>query len=568
MIFQIFMDGLMDVISKQIDVVPMVKYYIEEMGLHKIFDQYVPNTNGADIKPASVFCTLITNILVSKKPLYKIEEWLSDYMDGKAEEQDLAKKYNDDRCARDLDRLFASDRHSMMTEAATAAVRIHDLETDFIHNDSTSITFSGNYDDQSPDAIHLEYGYNKDHRPDLKQIVFGLNITEDGHVPLSYQAYDGATADIATHQTNWDGLRTFLGKTDFSYNADCKLYGHDNLQHIHQHGGKFTTLGPKNIKEMKQFIARIKEGEAVNWEYAYEVENSRKKAQKDVYQTYDNERSADGYRIIWVHSSSKDTREKNVRQGQLETAEKKLQKLSTTLNRYYLKTDEQINKAVTDICTDTGDQLTVEIKKKESTETRQVKAGRAGANTQYKKQVKISYSLEWHRNEAEIERESRADGLFPLVSNDEVMEPGMVLKHYKEQPYLEKRFYTSKSIFEVAPVFLHKNERIEAILFLYFIALMIVSLMERNIRQNMAEQGIESLPIRPTGLNCQKPTWNNIRYFFRNIYMAMIVKGSRIISTKIKGVTTLHKLLLSLLKVPESIYVDLKNFWWEYEFSP
>ena len=92
--------------------------------------------------------------------------------------------------------------------------------------------------------------------------------------------------------------------------------------------------------------------------------------------------------------------------------------------------------------------------------------------------------------------------------------------------------------------------------------------MERNIRQNMAEQGIESLPIRPTGLNCQKPTWNNIRYFFRNIYMAMIVKGSRIISTKIKGVTTLHKLILSLLNVPESIYVDLKNFWWEYEFSP
>ena len=181
-----------------------------------------------------------------------------------------------------------------------------------------------------------------------------------------------------------------------------------------------------------------------------------------------------------------------------------------------------------------------------------MKAGRASANTQYKEQVKISYHLEWHRNEPEIERESRADGLFPLVSNDEIVEPAGVLEHYKQQPYLEKRFHTSKSILEVAPVFLHKNERIEAILFLYFIALMVVSLMERNIRQQMLAQDIESLPIRPTGLSCERPTWNNISYFFRNIYLAMIVNGTKVISSTIKGMTLLHRQLLKLLKVPES----------------
>ena len=558
----------MDVISKQVDVVPMVKHYIEEMGLHTIFDRHVPNENGADIKPASVFCTLITNILVASEPLYKVEEWLADYMDGKTEVQDLAKKYNDDRCGREIDRLFAADRHSMMTEAAAAAVRIHNLVTDYVHNDSTSVTFSGRYEGQSPDAVHLEHGHNKDHRPDLKQIVFGLNITEDGHVPLSYQAYDGATADIATHQTNWDSLRTFLGKIDFTYIADCKLCSRENMQYIDQQGGIFITLMPKNIKEIKQFITRIKEGEVIDWQFAYEVQNNRKTGRKDVFQTYDNERSADGYRIVWVHSNNKETRDKNARQGRLEKAEKKLAALSTRLNRYYLKTTEQINKAVADICSGTGELLTVEIKEQKSIETRQVKAGRAGSNTQYKEQIKISYHLEWHRNEPEIERESRADGLFPLVSNDEIVEPAGVLEHYKQQPFLEKRFHTSKSTLEVAPIFLHKNERIEAILFLYFIALMVVSLMERNIRQQMLEQDIESLPIRPTGLSCKRPTWDNIRYFFRNIYLAMIVKGTKIISTTIKGVTLLHRQLLSLLKVPESRYLDLKDFWWEYEFSP
>lgn len=556
----------MDVISKQVDVVPIVKHYIEEMGLHKIFDRHMPNNNGADIKPASVFCTLITNILVATKPLYKIEEWLTDYMDGKTETQDLAKKYNDDRCARELDRLFGADRHVMMTEAAAAAIHIHKLETDHIHNDTTSITFSGHYEGQSSNAIQLEYGYNKDHRPDLKQIVFGLNITEDGHVPLNYHAYDGATADIATHQTNWDSLRTFLGKTEFTYIADCKLYSRKNLQHIDQHGGKFITLVPKNIKEIKQFITRIKNGALVNWQYAYEVENGRKRGQKDTFQTYDGERSVDGYRITWVHSSSKETRDKNARQGRLEKAEKKLKELSTKLNHYYLKTAEQIEKAVVDACAGTGDQLTVDIKKQETTEIRQVKAGRANADTQYIEQKKISYQLEWHRNETEIERESRADGLFPLLSNDENMEPAAVLIHYKQQPFLEKRFHTSKSILDVAPVFLHKNERIEATLFLYFIALMIVSLIERNIRQQMAKLDIERLPIRPTGLNCKKPTWNNICYFFRNVYLAMIVSKTKIMSSIIKGVTPLHKLLLDLLIVPETKYSDLKDYWWEYDF--
>ncbi len=52
----------------------MVKHYINEMGLHEIFDRYIPNTHGADIKPAQVLCTMITNIMVATKPLYKIEQ--------------------------------------------------------------------------------------------------------------------------------------------------------------------------------------------------------------------------------------------------------------------------------------------------------------------------------------------------------------------------------------------------------------------------------------------------------------------------------------------------------------
>ncbi|MDA3895157.1 MAG: hypothetical protein PF482_03295 [Desulfobacteraceae bacterium] len=56
-----------------------------------------------------------------------------------------------------------------------------------------------------------------------------INITADGHVPLSYKLFDGNTPDDVTHIPNWNALRTLLEKEDFIYVADCKLCSHKNL---------------------------------------------------------------------------------------------------------------------------------------------------------------------------------------------------------------------------------------------------------------------------------------------------------------------------------------------------
>ena len=37
----------MDTKIKQVEVLPLVKYYMEELGLARLFDKYVPNTNPA-----------------------------------------------------------------------------------------------------------------------------------------------------------------------------------------------------------------------------------------------------------------------------------------------------------------------------------------------------------------------------------------------------------------------------------------------------------------------------------------------------------------------------------------
>jgi len=165
---------------KKAEILPLVKFYMDRLGLVQLFDKYVPNSHGADIPPSQVLCTMVMNIMVSATPLYRVEDWLHDYLDGIAEQRIDAAKYNDDRLGRGLDLLFDADRWSFMVHLNANAVREHQLVTEEIHNDSTSITFIGAYQGADPKAVNITYGHNKDHRPDCKQIVFGLNTTADG----------------------------------------------------------------------------------------------------------------------------------------------------------------------------------------------------------------------------------------------------------------------------------------------------------------------------------------------------------------------------------------------------
>ena len=192
-----------------------------------------------------------------------------------------------------------------------------------------------------------------------------------------------------------------------------------------------------------------------------------------------------------------------------------------------------------------------------------VSPGRPSLKSVYKDKWEFKHSIQWGLNKQALSEASKTDGIFPLITNT-TLEACEVLRKYKSQPFLEKRMYTKKTVLEVAPVFLKKESRIEAILFLYFVALMIVSLIERKIRMNMGKEKIEKLPILPQGMNSKKPTWNNIRYFFRNVCYSEIIRDGVCIQAAVKGLGELHELVLRLLEVPDSTYRNLQGKWWQF----
>jgi transposase len=553
----------LDTRFSQVDVLPMVKHYIDQLGLYHLFKKYVPAASDCLVDPADSLCLLTANIICANRPLYKVQEWQSAYSGGLTDEPSATNYFNDDRLGRALSALFKADRHTLMTEVSAKAIQVHQLETEEIHNDTTTVTFLGQYDHPDPEAVQLKHGHNKDFRPDCKQIVFGLNITTDGQVPLSYKLFDGNTVDDVTHIPNWNGLRSLLGKEDFIYVADCKLCSEKNLSHIVQNGGRFITVVPKDRKEVKQFRHRLTT-HPVEFQEAYSVESSREKGKLTIYKTYEGEKTAQGFRLIWVHSSAKQEDDQARRQKKIDQALAGLEALAPKLNAYHLKTPKEIQAAVGRICKEVEAFVEVQIVSDRKQIKEKVSPGRPSLQSVYNNKWAFTYRLLWALNQPALLDAAKTDGLFPLITNTDLA-AAEVLRKYKTQPFLEKRMYTQKTILEVAPVFLKKEKRIEAILFLYFVALMIVSLLERKIRRNMVQEQIAQLPLLPQGMKSKKPTWNNIRYFFRNVHLAQILRNGVCIQSTVKGLGALHHQIIHLLDVPGQIYSDIQENWWQFE---
>jgi transposase len=154
----------------------------------------------------------------------------------------------------------------------------------------------------------------------------------------------------------------------------------------------------------------------------------------------------------------------------------------------------------------TGELLKVEILPEEEVTLKQTTPGRRSASTQYTREVKLRFDLTWQVDVEALQRARRGDGVFPLITNDREMTAEEVLRAYKRQPIIEKRFSQLKTDFNVAPVYLKEISRIESFLCVYFLALLLQTLLERELRGVMTASGHESLPLYPEGRPCRRPT--------------------------------------------------------------
>ena len=65
--------GKLDVITKKVDVLPMVKYYMDQLGIYDLFATYVRNPMRSPVDSAQIHSIMVANIVCASRPLYKYE---------------------------------------------------------------------------------------------------------------------------------------------------------------------------------------------------------------------------------------------------------------------------------------------------------------------------------------------------------------------------------------------------------------------------------------------------------------------------------------------------------------
>ena len=542
---------------------PLVNHFIQRVGLEDVLDRYVPSDARCAVPHARALGVVLRSIIVEREPIYRQQETVQAFASGMfgiaAEEME---HLGDDRLGRALDRLFDADRAALLTEVVVAVGQRFNLKFDEFHNDSTSISFCGNYRAAAGRKIRgrsapaITYGHSKAHRPDLKQLLLILTMSADGNVPVAFRCTDGNASDSRTHIETWTALRTVAGRADFLYVADSKLCSRENMDYIDRAGGRFVTVLPRSRLEDQEFRKWIQTN-TPNWDGVWDRPNPRySDGPRDRWYVYRAALpSAEVWSIVWVWSTLLTLRQEARRRRDIAAATEELNDLrqrlagAKTRLRRAAEIDLQIKMLLDKH--HVNRYLKVGRTVREEHRYKQTRRGRPGPDTAYRKITKRRFDIEWTTDEEAVAYDHKSDGMYPLITNDRGLSPAQVLEAHKGQPMIEKRFEQIKTVHEIAPVFLKNEGRIEALFTLYFLALLVQALIERELRLAMKRENIADLPIYPEHRLCAHPTTEQILGLFSLAERHKLTQDGTIMQVFDVQFTDLQRQLLTLLGVPE-----------------
>ena len=553
-------DGL-ELRSYDVGALPLINQILARMQLKRILVERLPKDDSRTEMPTTdALIVLFANLLLAREPIYGVGEWAALFppdLLGLAE-RDLP-KLNDDRFGRCLDRMFDGVGPDLIMAVLRHVVKEFDISLDELHNDSTTVSFYGAYDGAGLESeqrgrptLAITWGHSKARRPDLKQLLYVLTVTSDGNVPVYFSSASGNTVDDGTHIGTWDLLYQLVGGPDFLYVADCKLASRENLGHIASRGGRFVTVLPRGRTEDLAFRKRLRDSPAaITWTLLYAIADDKEQIVDHLFIASDDHIQSDGYRLIWYRSERKAEQDGLRRVRLIQKTAEALGELRERLGgpRTRFRERSKVEQAVAEVLTEgeARSWFVVEIEEKQEETFRQATRGRPNDQTQYLKETRSRFNVTWKLNLEAISESEREDGVFPLLTNDRKMTAAEVLQAYKRQPMLEKRFSQFKTDFAVAPVFLKNVARIQGLLGAYFFALLMQTLLERELRQAMLREGEATLPLYPEERPCARPTTHRLIELFSTIQRHEVRVGdgeSQMMATKLtKTQSTIIRLL-------------------------
>jgi transposase len=531
--------------TRIVGALPVITNYMERLGLAKIIDELVPWEG--DVPLGTLVEIMVANRLLAPRAMFRIDDW--------AQETGVATYYglepgqlNDDRLGRGMERLpVYADR--VQAGLVIRAVKEFKLSVSQVHYDITSVELFGTYEieteeGQPPPTPMPAYGRTKSGRKNVKQVQLGVNVTGDGGVPVAHRALDGNTAESTTHLDNLRRLQAILPKKWELYIADTKLDTPENLLAVGACNGMFLCGGAFTPDMQQLFLRHRKQLRPVD--YCPKSQEHLPREKRDQYQAFELPQRLEGMhagrkvkldgRLLFVWSQAKEKQEAATRERHTAKIQKEFEAVQRNLNKYSLKTEEAVRRRL------------------------EVARAKYAEGKLFVYELKHTRSrklhLEWRIDAKELAEWKSLEGVFLLKTN--LRKKGCplhrVLRKYKEQSQVERRIRHLKGPLAVAPMFLEKPERIAGLLCILVWALMVLALMERQVRRSLKGKAMYGL--YPENRPSPAPTGPAILACLATLCI-VIIKHRGEISQRLADPDATQQGLLKLLSVPPG---TLKTF--------
>jgi transposase len=481
--------------TQSVGALPVITHYFEQIELAATIDGLVPWEG--DVPLGTLVEILVANRLLQPKALFRVGQWaetaaLTEYFGL------TAAQLNDDRLGRALERL-ATHAPDIQAALVLKAIEHFDLDVTQIHYDLTTVELYGAYEvetteGQPPPTPSPTYGRTKSGRKHLKQVQLGLDVTGDGGVPAGHLPLDGNAGEVTSHLDNLKLLARTLPRGKLLYISDTKLDAPKNLLAIAARKGQFLCGGVLSPQLQERYLGLRDELEPVD--YYPESQAKRPPVERDRYKAVEVAEHLDGqvdgkavrldYRTVFVWSESKARQEASTRERHTAKVVAEFEAVQRNLGRYSLKTTEAI------------------VRRLEAAKGKYAE----GALLDYRlvQEPGGGFTLTWHFDAKALERWQHLEGVYVLKTNlPERTHPlAEVLRTYKGQSQVERRFHHLKGPLAVAPMFLKNPERIAGLLCVLVWALMVLALMERQVRRQLKGEPLYGL--YPEGRPSPAPT--------------------------------------------------------------
>ena len=255
-----------DLIHERVDDIPLLIGLAQQLRLPEIMDEHLGNHGNHQGLSNGWLATVWIAYILSEGDhrKYSVEDWAEKHKHSleKLIGQPIRQvEFNDDRLGIVLRRLSQPGAwESLECDLWFSTVAVYEIEMAGVRLDST--TASG-YHTPTEDSV-MQYGYSKDHRPDLPQLKLMAAAAEpSGHL-IASDVLAGDKADDPLYLPMVERVRQIVGKHGLLYVGDSKMSALEIRADIASHGDYYLTPLPltgKTREQVEDWISAVVDGE-------------------------------------------------------------------------------------------------------------------------------------------------------------------------------------------------------------------------------------------------------------------------------------------------------------------